>query len=88
MSTGAYYCNGVELDWSAVFAELWAEYIGAQMPAAVSFTERMERLQNAIRDTLRMETTSYHEGRATAGRVTETKGHAILLGKVRRALEN
>lgn len=88
MNSGTYYRDGVERDWSTVFADLWAQYIGASMPVAVPLAERMERLQESIRQCLRMETESFLDGRATAGRVAETKGHAVLLGKIRRTLEN
>lgn len=82
------YLDGIPRSWAEVFTNLWRQYRGASMPVSISVTERMEMLQNSIRVCMRVEFESYLAGRTTAERVTETRADAILLGKVRRILEN
>lgn len=68
-----------------VIAQLWEEYIG---PREISWSsnkpymQRMLMLQDSIRRCMRAEYESYLNGKATEGRVAQTKGHAVLLGKI------
>jgi hypothetical protein len=65
-----------------VVGQLWEEYIGSRDSQPDDYLQRMHMLQESIRRTMRAEHESYLHGKATASRVSETKGHAILLGKI------
>jgi hypothetical protein len=88
MNIDTLYLDGAPRSWPEAFADLWAQYRGAAMPASIPLAERMDMLQNSLRCCLRMEFESYLAGRATAALVTETSADAILPGKIRRGLEN
>ncbi len=65
-----------------VVADLWQFYIGSQDSQPENYLQRLHMLQESIRRCMRAEHESYLRGKATAGRVAETKGHAVLLGKI------
>jgi len=81
--------EGQEQSVSQVAWKLWEQYIGAcnsyLMPHGEergNYLQRLHMLQESIRRCMRAEHESYLVGKATAGRVAETKGHAVLLGKI------
>ncbi len=81
--------EGQEQSTHTVAHKLWEQYIGEcnsyLMPhgeEAGDYLQRLHMLQESIRRCMRAEHESYLRGKATAGRVAETKGHAVLLGKI------
>jgi hypothetical protein len=74
--------HGTQESQFTVVADLWQEYIGERDSQPSDYLQRMHMLQEYIRKCMRHEHASYLAGGATAGRVSETKGHAILLGKI------
>jgi len=65
-----------------IVADLWESYIGSRNTQPDNYLQRLHMLQESIRRTMRAEHESYLNGKATAGRVAETKGHAIIVGKI------
>lgn len=70
--------------WSifSIFDVLWKEYQG-ERKSDLPFSQQLDMLQEIIRKTMREEHESYLAGRCTAGRVRETQGHAVLVGKLK-----
>jgi len=65
-----------------IVAALWESYIGSRDSQPENYLQRMHMLQESIRRGMRAAQESYLNGKATAGLVAETKGHAVMLGKI------
>ena len=74
--------EGKQQSQFVIVADLWQEYIGSRDSQPDDYLQRLHMLQESIRRTMRAEHASYLAGVATAGRVAQTKGHAVLLGKI------
>lgn len=81
--------NGEQQSISNIAWKLYEEYIGAcnshltpHGESAGDYLQRLHMLQESIRRTMREEYTGYLAGRVTAERVSVTKGHAVLLGRI------
>jgi hypothetical protein len=77
-----FYFRGSDQSEFAIVAELWREYIGQRNPSA-PYTQELVTLQESIRRCMRQEQDSYSRGTCSAARIATTKGHAVLIGKIR-----
>lgn len=75
------FWKGKQQSTSVIVMDLWEQYIGA-WDSQRDYLQTCLMLQESIRRTMRAEYDSYLRGKATEGRVKETKGHAVLLGKI------
>lgn len=66
---------------STVLYDLWHEYISANVPSPFGL-EQYQQLRASIRRTLQAEKVGRN---VTKGRISQTKGHAITLGKIFKA---
>jgi hypothetical protein len=82
-----YAWKGSQQSYTVVVNDMWHEYRSATVPQEIDYMQRLDMLQESIRRCMRAEYESYLNGRATAARVAETRGHAVLLGKIIVALE-
>lgn len=82
------YFEGRSQSIFTVVGSLWGQYIGEKTGKPEHFLQQLHMLQESIRRCMRSEHDSYLNGRCTAGRVSETKGHASLLGKIIKQIEN
>jgi hypothetical protein len=75
--------NGKQVSQFTVIGDLWQQYIGGDREVqSGNYLQRLHMLQESIRKAMRQEHESYLNGKAMAGRVAETKGHAVLVGKI------
>jgi hypothetical protein len=74
--------NGKQESQFVIVADLWESYVGSRDSQPNDYLQRLHMLQESIRRTMRSEHESYLNGKATSGRVAETQGHAVLLGKI------
>lgn len=74
--------RGSEQTGASIIGQLWSEYIGARRPG-MKFSQQIDVLQESVRKCMRDEQDSYLRGAATAERVKETQGHAVLIGKIK-----
>lgn len=75
--------HGKQVSQYTVVGDLWQQYIGGNRePQTGDYLQRLHMLQESIRKTMRQEHESYLNGKATAGRIAESKGHAVLVGKI------
>lgn len=65
-----------------IVADLWEQYIGSRTEKPENYLQQLHMLQESVRKAMRATHESYLNGKATAGLVSETKGHAVLLGKI------
>ena len=79
--------EGKQQSEATIVRILWEKYISDwsilnDAKFEGDWLQRLEILRESVRRTMRAEHAAYLRGAATRGRVSETKGHAILIGKM------
>ena len=74
--------NGTDQSEFCIVIDLWKRYIGTP-DSSIPYTQKLDMLQESIRRCMRSEYELYLIGKVSAGLVSETKGHAVLICKIK-----
>lgn len=77
-----YFWKGKDESQFVIVQQLWEEHKGEWRGHPEDWLQTCEMLREYIRKIMRAEHEMYLAGRCTRGRVAETQGQAILLGKI------